>query len=343
MSARIGLMGCGRIGRNIFRILHERDDVELVAISEIADHAGVAYLLRFDTVQGRFPEPIVLEDGLLTAGRQNVRMLSGREPGDVDWKDLGVEYVIEATGQERPRAQLERHLECGARHVILCAPPSDEPDITVVFGVNEEQVKPDHRILSNGSCTAAAVGPVIRVLHERFGIRQAFLTTAHAYTNDQMLADVPASDLRRSRSAAENIIPTETRAHEMLMKLVPGLSGRLGGIALNVPVPDGSAIDLVAQMERPASPEAVNDAIREEAAGRLAGLVEYSTDPIVSSDVIVNPNSGIFDSLSTQGLGGDLVRVLVWFNNGWGYAHRALDLVRRLASKRSPSSGEVSS
>jgi glyceraldehyde 3-phosphate dehydrogenase len=342
MAARIGLMGCGRIGRNIFRILHERDDVQLVAISEIADHAGVAYLLRFDTVQGRFPAPISLEEGSITAGGRTVRMLSEREPGDVDWKELGVEYVIEATGRERPRSQLEEHLERGARHVILCAPPSDEPDITVVFGVNEDRVTREHRILSNGSCTAAAVGPVVKVLHERFGIRQAFLTTAHAYTNDQMLADVPAADLRRSRSAAENIIPTETRAHEMLMKLIPGLRGRLGGMALNVPVPDGSAVDLVAQMERPAPPEAVNEAMREAAAGPLSGLIEYSTDPIVSSDVIVDPNSGVFDSLSTQGLGEDLVRVLVWFNNGWGYAHRALDLVGRLASQTPSSGGEVS-
>ncbi len=339
MTARVGLMGCGRIGRNIFRILHGRDDVELVAISEIADHAGVAYLLRFDTVLGRFPEPISLEGDLLRAGGRTVRMLSGRAPGDVDWKALGVDYVIVATGQERPRAELEKHLKAGARHVILCAPPADEPDITVVFGVNEDRVTPAHRILSNGSCTAAAIGPIIKVLHERFGVRQGFLTTVHAYTNDQMLADVPAADLRRSRSAAENIIPKETRVHDMLMAIVPGLSGRLGGMALNVPVPDGSAVDLVAQTERPATTQAVNDAIREAAAGPLSGLIEYTADPIVSSDVIDNSNSGIFDSLVTQGLGDDIVRVMVWFNNGYGYAHRALDLVRLLASRPAPAGG----
>ncbi len=331
MTIRIGLMGFGRIGRNIFRILSRRDDIQVAAINDVADHAALQYLLRFDTVLGRFPEPVTLKGDTMIAGGREVRMLSGREPGDADWKGLGIEFVIEATARHRSLSELERHLAAGARHVIVCAPPTEEPDITVIFGVNERDLSPRHRIISNGSCTSNAAGPLVRLLHETFGIRQGFLTTVHAYTNDQRLADVPADDLRRSRAAAENIIPTETRAHEMLMKLIPGLAGKLGGIAMNVPVPDGSVGDLVVQLERPCTAGAANDVVRDAAAGPLSGIIEYEEDPIVSSDVILNPHSGVFDSLATQALGEGLLRVLVWFDNGWGYANRALDLVHRLA------------
>jgi glyceraldehyde 3-phosphate dehydrogenase len=348
-------MGFGRIGRNILRILNRRkadsggafprvrsggspsrrrhsQDIEIVAISDIADHAALEYLLRFDTVLGRFPRPVHLEGGHLHVGGRSIKMLSGREPGDVDWKNERVDYVVEATARYRARSELERHLESGARRVILCAPPVDEPDITVVFGVNEGDLTPAHRIISNGSCTSNAVGPVLRLLQESYGIRQGFLTTVHAYTNDQRLADVPAEDLRHSRAAAENIIPTKTRAHELLMKLIPSIEGRLGGLAMNVPVPDGSVVDLVTQLERPANREEINELIGEAAAGPLMGILEYEEDPIVSSDVIANPHSGIFDSLATQQLGDDLLRLLIWFDNGWGYAHRAVDLIRRLSA-----------
>ncbi|MFQ5876231.1 MAG: type I glyceraldehyde-3-phosphate dehydrogenase [Acidobacteriota bacterium] len=338
MAVTVGLMGFGRIGRNIFRILHRRDDIQVVAISDIADHAALEYLLRFDTVFGRFPDPVSLENGTMRVGGRTVRMLSGREPGEVDWKGLGVEYVVEATARYRSRPELERHLEAGAGHVVLCAPPLDEPDITVIFGVNEDRVGREHRILSNGSCTANAAGPVVRTLHEAFGVRQGFLTAVHAYTNDQRLADVPAADLRRSRAAAENIIPTDTRAHEMLMSVMPALAGRLGGIAMNVPIRDGSVADLVLQLETPAAPGALNGRVREAAAGPLEGILAYEEAPIVSSDVIGSPHSGVFDALATQCLGEDLVRVLVWFDNGWGYAQRAVDLIARLAG--APPAGE---
>jgi len=343
MNIRIGLMGFGRIGRNIFRILHGRKDMGVVAISDVADHEGLRYLLRFDTVLGRFPDPVELQGGDLLVGGRSVKMLSGRAPGEVDWGALGVDVVIEATGRHRSRAELQKHLQAGARHVVLCVPPQEgeDPDATIICGVNEGSLSPMHRIVSNGSCTANAVGPVLKTLHEAFGVRMAFLTIVHAYTNDQRLADVPAEDLRRSRAAAENIIPTETRACAMLMSLIPELRGRLGGLAMNVPVPDGSVVDAVIQFDRPAGVAGVNDAMRRACTSGLSGLIEFEDDPIVSSDVIINPHSGIFDSLATQALGEDLVRVLVWFDNGWGYAHRALELARRLAGMPAASGQEV--
>jgi glyceraldehyde 3-phosphate dehydrogenase len=216
--------------------------------------------------------------------------------------------------------------------VILCVPPLDAPDITVVVGVNDEALSRRHRIISNASCTANALAPIAKVLHGAFGIRQGFATAIHAYTNAQRLADVPAGEMRSSRAAAENIIPAETRAHDLVMKLIPALEGRLGGMAMNVPVPDGSVVDFVARLERRASPAAVNEAVRTAAASDLSGILEYETEPIVSSDVIGNPHSAVFDSLGTQMIGEDLVKVLAWFDNGWGYANRVVDLVRRLSA-----------
>jgi glyceraldehyde 3-phosphate dehydrogenase len=335
----IGLMGFGRIGRNIFRIVSGRKDVEVTAISDIAEPAALEYLLRFDTVHGRFPEPVAIKDGRLSLRGRSIPVVQGRDPGDVDWRSHGVEIVVEATAHSRPRADLARHLETGARRVVLCAPPLDEPDITVVIGVNEDRLEPSHRIISNASCTANCLGPIANVIHREFGILQGFASTVHAYTNAQRLADVPGGDMRRSRAAAENIIPGDTRAHEMLMRLIPDLRGRLGGVAVNVPVPDGSVVDFVAQLGRRVSREEVNDSIRRAAESSLAGIVEYETEPIVSSDVIGNPHSAVFDSLGTQVIGGDLVKILAWFDNGWGYASRAVDLVSRLARLGDPPQG----
>ena len=334
MAIKIGLMGFGRIGRNIFRILYRREDVEVAAISDIADHKALEYLLRFDTVLGRFPDEVSVRDGYLFVRGRAIPILSGREPGDVDWRKYGVDVAVEATARYRSCADMQRHLGAGARRVILCAPPSDEPDITVVMGVNDHLLTSKHRVISNASCTAHCLGPVAKILHGAFGIRQGFVTTVHAYTNDLRLADVPAGDLRRSRAAAENIIPTDTRAHELVMNLIPELKGRLGAIAMNVPVPDGSVVDFVVQLEKPATAGAVNEAVRTAAASDLAGIVEYETNPIVSSDVIGNPHSAIFDSLATQVIGGDMVKVLAWFDNGWGYANRVVDLVKRLSAMR---------
>lgn len=330
MPTRIGLMGLGRIGRNIFRILYDSNDFRIGAISDVADHAALAYLLRFDTILGRFPEEVSIKDGhLYVAGRQ-IEMLSGEHPGDVDWGALGVETVIEATSRHRTRAELERHLERGAKRVILCAPSADPPDITVVMGVNDGELKAEHRIVSNGSNTAHCAAPIAKVLHDAFGIQRAFLTTVHAYTNQQRLADVPSEDPRRGRAAAENIIPQESNSAEMVMRLLPELQGRVTGLAINVPVPNGSVVDLVCWHDRKVTVEAINEVVRTAAGSpRWRGILAYEDDPIVSSDILQSPYSSTFDSLATMVLGENVSKTLSWFDNGWGYAHRVVDLLRR--------------
>ena len=259
---RIGLMGFGRIGRNIFRILYKSDDLRIEAISDIADHQALGYLLRFDTILGRFPDELSVQEGnLYTYGRQ-IKLLSGEKPGDVPWGELGVDTVIEASARYRTRAEIERHLEMGARRVILCAPAVDPPDFTVVMGVNDHRLRREHRIVSNASCTAHCAAPVVKLLHETFGIERAFLNTVHAYTNQQRLADVPDKDPRRGRAAAENIIPQETKAAAMIMGLLPELAGRVSGMAMNVPVPNGSVVDLVCWHQRPVTRTAINEVVR---------------------------------------------------------------------------------
>jgi len=333
MPTRIGLMGLGRIGRNIFRILYKSDDLRIEAISDVADQAALAYLLRFDTILGRFPDEVSVRDGhLYVAGRQ-VTMLTEEKGGETipPWGDLGVETVIEATSKYRTRREIERHLEAGAKRVILCSPPAEPPDITVVMGVNDDQLRPEHRIVSNASCTAHAAAPVLEILDDAFGIKRAFLTTVHAYTNQQRLADVPDADPRRGRAAAENIIPQETNAAEVIIGLLPQLAGKLSGLAMNVPVPNGSVVDLVCWHQRPVTVEAVNEVVRTAAGTtRWKGILAYEDEPIVSSDILLSAASGTYDSLATMVLGTDASKTFTWFDNGWGYAHRVVDLLRRL-------------
>jgi len=327
---RVGLMGFGRIGRNLFRILYDREDIRVAAISDVADHASLEYLLRFDTILGRFPDEVSIKGGnLYVLGRQ-IPMLDARDPGDVPWDALGVDVVIEATARPRTRAELVPCLERGAKRIILCAPPAEPPDITVVFGVNDDELRPDHRIISNASCTAHCVAPLIKILHETFGIKRAFLTSVHAYTNQQRLADVPTADKRRGRAAAENIIPQSTKSADVLMDLMPSLRGRIAGMAMNVPVPNGSVVDLVSWHDRPVTEEAINEVVRTAAASRFKGLLDYEKDPIVSSDIVRSPYSGTFDSRAAMVLAGRVSKTLCWYDNGWGYAHRVVDLIERL-------------
>ena len=332
MTVRVGIMGFGRIGRNIFRILHPRTDIEVVAIVDIADPKGLEYLLKFDTVHGRFREPVRVQDGAMYAKGRQIRMITAREPGDVDWSSLGVDVVVESTGQYRTREMLQKHLDRGARHVILTVPPraGEKLDALVVSGVNDDVITPGKRLISAGSCTINALAPVLQVLDRNFGVKHAFMTSIHAYTNDQRLADVPGKDLRRSRAAAENIIPTETYSPRGIGDVLPEFEGRLTGMALNVPVPDGSNVDLTMWMERDVTREEVNEVMRSAAATGYKAIIEYSEDPLVSSDVIGNSHSAVFDSLATMVMGGDLVKVVVWYDNGWGYATRVVELIRRL-------------
>ena len=326
----IGLMGLGRIGRNIFRILYNSEDLRIQAISDVADHAALAYLLRFDTILGRFPDEVSVRDGHLYAAGRQIRMLSDEKPGNIPWADLGVDTVIEATARFRTRAELERHLEMGAKRVIVCTRTTEPPDLTVVMGVNDGELRPEHRIVSNASNTANAAAPVLHLLNDAFGIERGFLTTVHAYTNQQRLADVPAEDPRSGRAAAENIIPQETNSAAVIMELLPELRGKLTGHAMNVPVANGSVADMVCWHEKPVSVEAINEVIRTAAGSqRWQGILEYEDDPIVSSDILRDENSGIFDSLATMVLGERVSKTLCWFNNGWGYAHRVVDLIRR--------------
>ncbi len=331
-SVGIGLMGFGRIGRNLFRILYQSETIRLAAISDIADHKALEYLLRFDTILGPFPDEVsVKEDHLYVAGRQ-IPMLSEKEPGDVPWGDLGVDIVIEATARKWSREKLEQHLARGAKRVILCAPPQEPPDITVVMGVNDDQLKPDHRIVSNGSCTAHCAAPIVKILQEAFGIKRAFLSTVHAYTNQQRLADVPSEDKRRGRAAAENIIPQETDAALMVSKLIPEMAGRISGGSMNVPVPNGSVVDLVCWHEKPVTKVAINEVVRTAAStDKWREIIEYEDEPIVSSDIIRSPYSTTFDSLASMVMGDQVSKTLSWYDNGWGYAHRVVDLINRFS------------
>lgn len=327
---RIGLMGCGRIGRDLLRILYLNEEIRLAAISEIADHTALEYLLRFDTILGPFPDTISIRDGhLYVAGRQ-IPVVAGREPGDVNWGDLGVDVVIEATAQSRSREELVRHLEKGAKRVILCVPQKTPADITVVMGVNDHLLTAGHRIVSNASCTAHCAAPVVKILSKAFGINRAFLSTVHAYTNQQRLADVPAEDKRRGRAAAENIIPQETNAAQVIAGLVPEMEGKITGASINVPVSNGSVVDLVCWHERPVTVQSVNEVMRTAAGSRNWNRVlHYVEDPIVSSDIIRSPYSGSFDSQATMVLHGNVSKTLTWYDNSWGYANRVVDLIRK--------------
>ena len=327
---KVAINGFGRIGRSVFRILDRRPDVEIVAINDIFDPAALVYLLRYDTVMGGFRGALALEDGHIVTEHGRTRILAIKEPSTLPWAELGVDVVIEATGKFTRREQAAQHLVAGAKRVILTVPAKDEIDCTVVLGVNDASLLPEHRIISNASCTTNCLAPVAKVLHEQFGIVEGLINTVHAYTNDQRLADVPHSDWRRSRAAAENIIPTTTGAARAVGKVLPDLKGRLDGIASRVPVPDGSVVDLFVELGRDATAGEVNEAMRLAAAGPLAGILAYTEAPVVSSDIIGNPHSSIFDASFTAVRGGRFLKCLSWYDNEWGYSQRVCDLLQRL-------------
>jgi glyceraldehyde 3-phosphate dehydrogenase len=331
MTTRVAINGFGRIGRAVFRIIAARPeaDISVVAINDLADDDVLAYLLKYDTVMGRFGHDVKVADGVMETAGHTVQMLFEKDPAALPWRRLGVDVVIESTGVFRDRASLAKHLDAGARRVILTVPAKDAME-TVVLGVNDHVLDEGDLIVSNASCTTNCLAPVAKVLHEKFGIRRGAMTTVHAYTNDQRLADVPHEELRRSRAATENIIPTTTGAAKAVALVLPELAGKLDGMAMRVPVPDGSTVDLVVELERPATVAEVNAAIKAAAEGELKGILEYSEEPLVSTDIIGNPHSSIFDALSTHSLGGNLVKVLAWYDNEWGYSSRVVDLIERM-------------
>lgn len=328
----IGLVGCGRIGRTLVRLLAREELLRLAAIEEPADPEAVEYLLRFDTLVGRFPESLRRVEGALEIAGRRVALFQPPAAGATPWRDLGITTLVEASGREHTRAELEAHLAAGARRIVLCSPSQEPPDVTVVAGVNGGALEPGHRIVSVGSVTANCAGPLLRVLHRRFGVERAFLTTVHAYTSHLHLADVPTPEWRTGRAAGENIIPHSTNADDVLTDLLPELAGRVSGLALHVPVPNGSVVDLTCWHPRPVGVEELNAAVRAAAEGELSGILAYETEPIVSSDVLGTRYSGIFDSLSTQIVAGRVSKTLTFYDNAWGYAHRVLDLLRRIAA-----------
>jgi glyceraldehyde 3-phosphate dehydrogenase len=330
MSVRVAINGFGRIGRSVFRILSDRNDVEVVAINDLFSNEALAYLLKYDTVMGVFEKEVRNEGDTLYVDGRKVLMLATPKVADLPWKKLGVDVVVEATGIFRSRAALEPHLQAGAGRVILTVPAKDAIDATVVMGVNDDTLRPEHRIVSNASCTTNCLAPVAKVLDDAFGIDKGFMTTVHAYTNDQRLADVPHKDFRRSRAAAENIIPTTTGAAKAVGRVLPQLEGRLDGTAMRVPVANGSTVDFTVILKKEVEVGAVNDAMRRAAAGPLQGILEYCDRPIVSSDIIGNPHSSIFDALSTIALPEGFVKVVSWYDNEWGYSCRVADLIDRL-------------
>jgi glyceraldehyde 3-phosphate dehydrogenase len=331
MAIQVGINGFGRIGRSVFRIISNREDIEVVAINDLFDNEQLAYLLKYDTVMGIFRKEVRAETDAMYVDNQKIVMTEHRDPAEIPWKDLGVQFVIESTGVFRNREPLEKHLQAGAENVILTVPPKDEIDATIVMGVNDDQLKSEHKIVSNASCTTNCLAPIAKVLDESFGIEEGFITTVHAYTNDQRLADVPHKDFRRSRAAGENIIPTTTGAAKAVGKVLPQLQGKLDGLAMRVPVPDGSIVDLVCRLNKQPSRDEVNNAVREVAEGPMKKVVEYSEEPLVSSDIIGNPHSSIFDALSTKSEKDGYIRILSWYDNEWGYSNRVVDLIELMA------------
>ena len=328
---RIAINGFGRIGRSVFRILNRMEGMEVVAINDLADDHALAYLLKYDTVMGPFPGVVEVSGDTLRTRFQTVKMTDLADPGELPWQSLGVDYVVEATGIFRKRAELARHLDAGAKKVILTVPAKDDIDCTVVLGVNEADLEPGHKIVSNASCTTNCLAPIAKVLHENFGIARGVMTTVHAYTNDQRLADVPHSDWRRSRAAAENIIPTTTGAARAVGKVLPALEGRLDGMAMRVPIPDGSIVDLVTTLERETTAQEINEAVRAAANdAAMRSILWYSEAPIVSRDIVGEPHSCIFDAPFTKVVDGRFAKTLSWYDNEWGYSNRVVDLLKLL-------------
>lgn len=331
MAVKVGINGFGRIGRNVFRVIAEREGIDVVAVNDLTDARTLSILLKYDSVHGKFKGDIDSKENAIIVKGKKVRLTKEKDPAQLPWKELGVEVVIESTGIFTKKADCEKHLEAGAKKVILSAPAKDQLDATIVMGINEKVLKPEHKIVSNASCTTNCLAPLAKVINDNFGIEKGLMTTIHAYTNDQNVADLMHSDLRRARAAAINIIPTTTGAAKAIGEVIPELKGKLDGMAMRVPVANGSVTDLVALVKKKVSIEKINNAIKDASENELKGILEYCEDPIVSSDIIGNDHSCIFDSLSTYVVGDNLIKVIGWYDNEWGYSNRMVDLIELIA------------
>lgn len=333
MAIKVGINGFGRIGRNFFRACVGNEEIEIVGINDLTDAHTLAHLLKYDSVHGRFNGSVEAKGNSIVVNGKEIEVTAIKDPAQLPWKDLGVDIVIESTGVFRDREGAGKHLEAGAKKVIISA-PGKNPDLTVVLGVNEEQYDPEkHHIISNASCTTNCLAPIAKVLEKEFGIVKGYMVTVHAYTNDQRILDLPHKDLRRARAAAVNIIPTTTGAAKAVGEVLPELKGKLDGTARRVPVADGSLVDLTVVVEKETTEEEINAKMKEYAEGPMKGILEYCEDPIVSQDIVGNPHSSIFDALSTKVIGGNFVHVSSWYDNEWGYSNRLKDLVLYMAKK----------
>ncbi|AEX84568.1 glyceraldehyde-3-phosphate dehydrogenase [Marinitoga sp. 1135] len=331
MAIKIAINGFGRIGRVVFREMMKRDNFEVVAINDLTDPKTLAHLLKYDSVHGKFDGTVeVVEDGFVVNGKK-IKVFAEKNPANLPWGDLGVDIVIESTGVFRSKEKAMPHIEAGAKKVIITAPAKGEVDLTVVLGVNDELLKKEHVVVSNASCTTNSIAPVIKVLNDKFGVKTGLLTTVHSFTNDQRVLDLPHSDLRRARAAAVNIIPTTTGAAKAVGVVIPELKGKLDGIAMRVPTPDGSITDLTVVVEKATTAEEVNAVMKEAAETYLKGILGYNEDMIVSSDIIGTTFSGIFDATLTKVMDGTLVKVASWYDNEYGYSTRVVDLAERMA------------
>ena len=331
MAIKVGINGFGRIGRNVFRAIAQRGGIDVLAINDLADSKSLAILLKYDSVHGRFDGSIEAKEKSLIVNGKEVKLLMEKDPSKLPWKSLGVDIVIESTGIFTSRADCAKHLDAGAKKVILSAPAKDKIDATIVVGVNTKDLKPEHKIVSNASCTTNCLAPLAKVINDNFGIEKGLMTTIHAYTNDQRISDLIHKDLRRARAAAVNIIPTTTGAAKAIGEVIPSLKGKLDGLAMRVPVVNGSVTDLVALVSKDITVETVNSAMKKAAEGELKGILEYCEDPIVSSDIIGNTHSSIFDSALTYVIDKRMVKVVSWYDNEWGFSNRMVDLVELVA------------
>ena len=333
---RIAINGFGRIGRNVFRIISQTRGVEVVAINDLTDAKTLAHLLKYDSVHGRFDGKVSSGKGWIKVDGKKIAITAERDPANLDHAAGKIDFVVEATGIFRSKADCMKHITAGAKRVVLTVPPKDKIDNMIVLGVNDEKLKATDRIISNASCTTNCLGPVAKVLHERFGIVGGLMTTVHAYTNDQRILDLPHSDLRRARAAAENIIPTTTGAARAVGQVLPKLAGKLDGCSMRVPVKDGSVVDLVVETKRPVTIESVNAALKEAAKGSMKGILEYSEDALVSSDIIGNPHSSIFDAGCTMVMGKRMLKIVSWYDNEWGYSNRVVELMKKAHKMKAP-------
>jgi glyceraldehyde 3-phosphate dehydrogenase len=333
MAVKVGINGFGRIGRNVVRAALDRKDVEFVAVNDLTDTKTLAHLLKYDSVLGRLDVPITANEDSITVGGKKIKVFAQKDPAQLDWNSVGAQIVVESTGRFTDAKDASKHIRGSVKKVIISAPAKNE-DVTIVLGVNENMYDPaKHNVVSNASCTTNCLAPVVKVLHDKFGIQKGSMTTIHSYTNDQNVLDFPHKDLRRARAAAINMIPTTTGAAKAIGLVMPQLKGKLDGYAMRVPTPNVSVVDLVAVLDKPTTTEEVNAALKSAAEGPLKGILAYTTDPVVSSDMMHNPNSSIVDSEMTKVLDGNLVKVVSWYDNEWGYSCRVVDLIAFLAKK----------